>query len=1261
MPGRADGRRAPDPDQRCWLSVMSSDGQVDGQALAAVVGVLVERDGHDDVDVVAVVGVGDLGGARRQPSTATSTVRSPGSKPAVTGGVDEVGAVDAERGLRGCHRWRRSRTSACRRARHPGTMRKASMSAIAVVRPSTQAPVAPVDELERAGVDVAAGDVGRVVPECESAGSTEEQDDARTGGDGTLGVLVHEICPFAASRDAGPQADTECARRCSRGVAVCGCLRRPAVTVRRVEVFPPRSKVRSAIVRTKGTRLPHCGGRSSFVCFGVVSRPDQGFLSLRPKTGSRQISPIFGVQRPSPHPRPGDKTGPPQRLSGRLDALRSNRGNAPRPRRHDLGIRGARAHPDPPSRTPAAGEPVAGEGLRRRGGAVRGDGVPRGPRRARRRAAADRSRRDARRGIRCHLVAPGTDRWRAELRLETIGRYRFRVRAWADDWASWLHDATIKVGAGDDTELMLRMGAELLEGSRSKVLAEAREALGNRALTPSARLKVATDPRVVRALATAPVASLVTTSEELSLRVERERAAVGSWYEFFPRSEGAKKHRDGSWTSGTFRTAAKRLPAVAAMGFDVVYLPPIHPIGHSFRKGPNNSAEGRAERPRQPVGDRRRDRRPRRHPPRPRHRRRLPLLRRAGGEARARGRARPRPAVLPRPPVGDRVTPSGSPSVRTARSPTPRTRRRSTRTSTRSTSTTTPRGCAPRCCGSSSTGSGRASGSSASTTRTPSRSPSGSGCSPRSTARHPEVVFLAEAFTRPAMLQSLAGAGFQQSYTYFTWRNTKEELEEFLDGLAHETADYLRPNLFVNTPDILTEYLQFGGPAAYKIRAAIAATAAPSWGVYCGLRAVRGRRPPRQRREHRQREVRVQAARLGEGRRRAVAPSRRTSTLLNRIRAEHPALGPAAQPRRALERRRRGARLLARCSTASSRRVGKQDTLIVVANVDPHSVRETTVHLDLRQFGREPGDTIQVRDLIIGRALDLERLELRATRRVHRAGAHPRRRAGEGPLMATKRVARSGGPAGDPSCRRSIPAWFSPLAGGSHPQPHDWLGQHPLDTADSSGFVVRAVRPLAEVGDGGADGWLARRARARRRRALAGLRTGCRARRTSSRPTYATGPIWTTDDPYRFVPSVGEVDLYLWGAGPPRAALARARRAREDPRRRRGHRLRGLGAARPRRPGHRRLQLAGTASGTRCAHSARGVWELFVPGLGAGIDLQVRAAHRIRRLGQAGRPDGALHRGPAGHRIRRRRTRRTRGRTGTGCAREPRATRTTRR
>src|SRR4029079_10911344 len=103
------------------------------------------------------------------------------------------------------------------------------------------------------------------------------------------------------------------------------------------------------------------------------------------------------------------------------------------------------------------------------------------------------------------------------------------------------------------------------------------------------------DPKLSAAIEARPLASLTTESETLTLRVERERAGVGSWYEFFPRSEGAKLGKDGTWTSGTFRTAAKRIPAVAEMGFDVLYLPPIHPIGHAYRKGRNNVLDAAAD------------------------------------------------------------------------------------------------------------------------------------------------------------------------------------------------------------------------------------------------------------------------------------------------------------------------------------------------------------------------------------------------------------------------------------------------------------------------------------------------------------------------------------------------------------------------------------------------------------------------------------------------------------------------------------------
>ncbi len=231
-------------------------------------------------------------------------------------------------------------------------------------------------------------------------------------------------------------------------------------------------------------------------------------------------------------------------------------------------------------------------------------------------------------------------------------------------------------------------------------------------------------------------------------------------------------------------------------------------------------------------------------------------------------------------------------------------------------------------------------------------------------ATDPDVVFLAEAFTRPALLYTLAKAGFQQSYTYFTWRNTKEELAEFLTGLAHDTADFLRPNLFVNTPDILTEYLQFGGPAAFKIRAAIAATGAPTWGVYSGFELYENVARPgaeeyidNEKYEYRPRDY-ARAAALG----RSLAPY---LTMLNRARSEHPAL------RQLRNLHVHGSEddavlVYSKYLAGEFTRSGKPDAVLVVANVDPHSVRETLVHLDVAAFGIAPGSQFEVRDLVTG-------------------------------------------------------------------------------------------------------------------------------------------------------------------------------------------------------------------------------------------------------------------------------------------------------
>ncbi|MBW8870761.1 MAG: alpha-1,4-glucan--maltose-1-phosphate maltosyltransferase, partial [Leifsonia sp.] len=228
----------------------------------------------------------------------------------------------------------------------------------------------------------------------------------------------------------------------------------------------------------------------------------------------------------------------------------------------------------------------------------------------------------------------------------------------------------------------------------------------------------------------------------------------------------------------------------------------------------------------------------------------------------------------------------------------------------------------------------------------------------------PDVVFLAEAFTRPALLRTLAKAGFQQSYTYFTWRNTKEELEEFLDSLAHETADYLRPNLFVNTPDILTEYLQFGGPAAFKIRAAIAATAAPTWGVYSGFELFENvaRTGAEEYIDNEKYEFRPRDYAKAQSQGHSLAGY---LTMLNRARSEHPAL---RQLRNLTLHSSDDDSILVYSKYLDGRftRTGKSDAVIVVANVDPHSVRETTIHLDVAALGIPYGSQFEVKDRVTG-------------------------------------------------------------------------------------------------------------------------------------------------------------------------------------------------------------------------------------------------------------------------------------------------------
>ncbi len=564
-------------------------------------------------------------------------------------------------------------------------------------------------------------------------------------------------------------------------------------------------------------------------------------------------------------------------------------------------------------------------------------------------------------------VAEGTDRWQAHALVDETGTWHWHVRGYSDDWASWLHDAQIKVPAGQDVELMFQIGTELLErAGRSKLVQKALGVLRDASLAAGDRLAAATDPRLNSALESNPIASLITESETLPLRVERERAGVGNWYEFFPRSIGAKRRKNGSWASGTFRTAAARLPQIRAMGFDVVYLPPIHPIGHSFRKGPNNTLQAGPHDPGSPwaIGSE------------------------AGGhdaihpdlgteqdfayflqQAAAHGlevaldlafQCSPdHPWVKEHPEWFTRL-PDGS--IRYAENPPKKYQdiyplnfdndwEGLTRELLRVTKHWIDAGV------------------SIFRVDNPHTKPLKfwEWLLEQVRHEHPEVVFLAEAFTRPAMMQSLAQAGFQQSYTYFTWRNTKAELAEYLTEVSKETSAWLRPNFFVNTPDILTEYLQFGGRAAYKIRAAIAATSSPSWGVYSGYELFEDVARPgsEENIDNEKYEYRPRDFAAAEASGDSLAPY---LTRLNEIRAAHPAL---RQLRNLDVHWSDDEAVLVYTKHLpagfSGAKPDRPDGLIVVVNTDPHSVRETMVHLDLTRLGLPHPSTYEVTDLLSGR------------------------------------------------------------------------------------------------------------------------------------------------------------------------------------------------------------------------------------------------------------------------------------------------------
>ncbi|MGI9034010.1 MAG: alpha-1,4-glucan--maltose-1-phosphate maltosyltransferase [Acidimicrobiales bacterium] len=543
----------------------------------------------------------------------------------------------------------------------------------------------------------------------------------------------------------------------------------------------------------------------------------------------------------------------------------------------------------------------------------------------------------------------GNDRWEAEIEPATLGLQAVVVEAWTDLFATWRRDTTIKAGAGQELSPELEEGARILTtrapqvatGDR-RLLTTAATQLRDTTRAPEARLQAALDPALVAALAAVPDPTDLTTSAVHGLWVDRERALVGAWYELFPRSEG-----------GLQAAADNRLAAVAAMGFDVVYLPPIHPIGRSHRKGPNNTLHAGPEDPGSPwaIGA-----------PEGGHTAVAPELgtmddfdhfvSRAGelGMEVALDYAlqcSPDHPWVNEHPEWFHHRPDGS--IQYAENP-PKKYEDIYPINFWPDSEASRAELWEACRQVLEVWIGH--GVRIFRVDNPHTKPIAfwEWLIPAVQASHPEVVFLAEAFTRPKVMAKLAEVGFSQSYTYFTWRTTKAELAAYLEEVSlGPAADYMRPNFWPNTPDILAGPLRLGSPAAFKIRLVLAATMVPSYGIYSGYELYENE-PASDANEEYLFSEKYEVKQRDWFDPTSLAPF---VTLLNQIRRRHPAL---AELGNVIVHPTHNDNIL-----AWSKRTG-DDVVLVVVNLDPGGPHEDTLSLDLARLGLPDDQPFEAHD-----------------------------------------------------------------------------------------------------------------------------------------------------------------------------------------------------------------------------------------------------------------------------------------------------------
>ena len=588
-------------------------------------------------------------------------------------------------------------------------------------------------------------------------------------------------------------------------------------------------------------------------------------------------------------------------------------------------------------------------------------------------------------------VNPGLDRWTVTLTCgehsdvkpwepefakvkRQLGEWTVTVEGWEDTYISWLHDATIKVQVGDDVENALISGSQLLarwasssdaklNAHQRKTLEAAAATMADASLSPQERLAAATSSDVSELHTSNPLRDGLSPSAPQRFKVERPKASFAAWYQFFPRSEGAVyDDQHGRIKQGTLVTALSGLERAKAEGFDIVYLPPIFPIGVTNRKGRNNSLIAGPNDPGSPFGigselgghdtvD--------------------PLLGTMDDFKAFCNRAHelglevaldfalqcsPDHPWVKQHPNWFRTKPDGT--IAFAENPPKKYQ-----------------DIYPIDFNADMPGIEKEverimdlwvkAGVTIFRVDNPHTKPVRfwQDVIAAVTKKHPEVLFLAEAFTRPGMMRALSYVGFTQSHCYFPWRNTKEELGKYLETTNGDDGYYQHNTFWPTTPDILTAYVRDNGIAGHAVRAVLAAMGSPSWGIYNGFELIENKQRPgfEEQIDNEKYEVKVRDWSAAD--KYGIAE---LLTNLNRVRREHPKAF-SYHNLTVLESSDPNILAFARHTPAELTGTDKPETLIVVVNLDGHEAHQAMVHLELPDYGIDPKWGAHIHDELTGR------------------------------------------------------------------------------------------------------------------------------------------------------------------------------------------------------------------------------------------------------------------------------------------------------